>query len=138
MFCSISTQADIALGKCSCRNENRGEALDCFNGALLKIGTRADRPDKAWVPLCAAAFDARPTVHAAILCAEATPDADFISERIPTTIETTGRFRYHRTNLRIASPLQAQRTHDERKRTVTKNIDSSPYCFVVIFGVVKA
>ena len=64
------------------------EALDCFNEALLKIGTRADSPDKAWVPLCAAAFDAKTYgAHAAILCAEAAPDADFISERIPKTIE---------------------------------------------------
>jgi hypothetical protein len=64
------------------------EALDCFNQALLKIGTRADRPEKAWVPLCAAAFDAKTYgAHAAILCAEATPDADFISERIPKMIE---------------------------------------------------
>jgi hypothetical protein len=77
----------LLLGKMLMSERKSREALDCFNGALLKIGTRADRPDKAWVPLCAA-FDARPTVHAAILCAEATPDADFISERIPTTIET--------------------------------------------------
>jgi tetratricopeptide (TPR) repeat protein len=88
MFCSISTQADIALGKMLMSERKSREALDCFNGALLKIGTRADRPDKAWVPLCAAAFDAKTYgAHAAILCAEATPDADFISERIPTTIE---------------------------------------------------
>ncbi len=55
---------------------------------MLKIGTRADRPEKAWVPLCAAAFDAKTYgAHAAILCAEATPDADFVLERIPKTIE---------------------------------------------------
>lgn len=64
------------------------EALDCFDQALLKIGTRADRPDKAWVPLCAAAFDAKTFgAHAAILCGETNPDAEIVSERIPKTIE---------------------------------------------------
>jgi tetratricopeptide (TPR) repeat protein len=81
-------RADIALGKILMSEQKPREALDCFNQALVKIGTRADRPDKAWVPLCAAAFDAKTYgAHAAILCAEATPDADFVSERIPQTIE---------------------------------------------------
>jgi tetratricopeptide (TPR) repeat protein len=80
-------KADIALAKMHMSERRPREALDYFDQGLAKIGTRADRPDTAWMPLCAAAFDAKTYgAHAAILCADAA-EADFVFEKIPRTIE---------------------------------------------------
>jgi len=80
-------KASLSLAKMYMAAGKPEQALERFDEALRNIGSRADDPSKAWMPLCAAAFDAKTFgAHAAVLCAEASESKDFVREQIPRII----------------------------------------------------